>query len=151
MITLAGAAALSVLLAVAAACDLKSRTIPNYLTALTAVAALALAMPAASGAWLDRGLSATLICGGAFAVYLCGGFGGGDLKLLAATALWIPTGGLLVFVAALSVWTVVQSGATLVAIRNRADWRRHKLPYAVSIAAAGMTWALWAFLKAPAG
>lgn len=151
MITLAGAAALSALLAAAALSDVKSRTIPNFLTALTAVAALVLATPAASGAWLDRGLSATVISGAALAVYLFGGFGGGDLKLLAATALWIPTGGMLAFLAALSVWTVVQSGATLAVMRNRTDWRQHKLPYAISIAGAGVTWALWALLKAPAG
>ena len=149
MITFAGAAALSALLAVAALCDLKSRTIPNLLPALTALAGLVLATPGSSHEWLDRALSASLICGGALAIYLCGGVGGGDLKLLGAVALWIPTGGILAFLTALSVWTVLQSGFSLAVMGNRSEWRKHQLPYAISIAAAGVTWVLWALSRAP--
>jgi prepilin peptidase CpaA len=72
---------------VAAACDLKTRRIPNLLTGPSIL--LGLLLHLALGGWSQLGLSAAaaLIGGGIFLVfYLAGGMGAGDVKLMAAVA-----------------------------------------------------------------
>jgi prepilin peptidase CpaA len=72
---------------VAAACDLKTRRIPNLLTGPSILFGLLLHL--ALGGWSQLGWSAAaaLIGGGIFLVfYLAGGMGAGDVKLMAAVA-----------------------------------------------------------------
>lgn len=72
---------------VAAACDLKSRRIPNLLTGPSILFGLLLHL--VLGGWSQLGLSAlaALIGGGIFLMlYLAGGMGAGDVKLMAAVA-----------------------------------------------------------------
>jgi len=153
-LVLAGA----VLLLVAALHDIAARTVPNRLAAALAVTGIAL-----------RGLGGSLGAGLAIgAVVFClaalcwrrGWMGGGDVKLLAATAIVVPPslefrfvlavalcGGILAL-AYLAARRLVAAPApagrphTLLARALRAErWRIHRggpLPYACAIAAGGL-------------
>lgn len=79
-------------LLLAALCDLRWRTIPNGLTALLALGGLA---AAALSGWPDAGwtvLAALGVLAGGTALFAFGAMGGGDVKLAAALALWLPGG-----------------------------------------------------------
>ena len=70
---------------VGAVTDVKSRRVPNLLTAPAIVAGLALHSALDGWRGLEYSLFAGLICGGIFFVlFLTGGMGGGDVKLIAA-------------------------------------------------------------------
>lgn len=72
---------------VAAACDLKTRRIPNLLTGPSIL--LGLLLHLGLGGWSQLGWSAAaaLIGGGIFlGLYLAGGMGAGDVKLMTAVA-----------------------------------------------------------------
>ena len=84
---------LPTLLIIAAASDVMSFRIPNWLTILTAILffpmALALGMP-----WNEFGLhliSGALLFAAGFLFFQVGLFGGGDAKLMAAAGLWFGT------------------------------------------------------------
>lgn len=118
-------------LAAAAGCDLRSYTIPNRLSglvALTGLAALALAAPGWEAAALYLGVAAAVLTVGA-GLFFAGLWGGGDAKLLAATALWVGPSGLPV----LLLWMAVSGGGMafiLLAVR-RLPWaqRMRKTPH----------------------
>ena len=80
---------LVLLVLIASLLDLRTRRIPNWLTVSGFAMALAFRLPQGGGAFLD-GLAAGLI---AFAISLpffaLGGFGGGDVKLLAAVGAFL--------------------------------------------------------------
>ena len=108
----------------AAGKDLTSYTIPNWIS-LALIVAWAPAAGAASAAGVPTGeLLASLAVGGAALVIGMGMFamrwiGGGDAKLMAATALWLGAPGLAPFL----MWTTLTGGAltlTLVAARRHA-------------------------------
>ncbi|GAC1445517.1 MAG: prepilin peptidase [Chloroflexota bacterium] len=72
---------------IGAAYDMQSRRVPNFLTAPALI--LGLALHASVGGWHDLGAAAlgALISGGIFFVlFLAGGMGAGDVKLIAAVA-----------------------------------------------------------------
>jgi prepilin peptidase CpaA len=131
----------------AAASDLRRYRIPNILPALLALAALALAFPATAEAAMSRAASVAMVSLIAGGLWLRGLLGGGDLKLLAACAAWIPLGGLAAFALALGIASCVQ-GLTALAWMRAAGTAplgsiiRNRLPYGVSIAAAGLAWSL---------
>lgn len=94
-----GAAALAayvVPLVMAGVSDFRTLRIPNWLTGALAlafpVAALAVGQPVDWMSHLGAGLAVFAIAAGLFALRL---MGGGDVKLLAATALWIGLGQIL--------------------------------------------------------
>ncbi|MEA1082872.1 prepilin peptidase [Sphingomonas sp. CD22] len=72
---------------------------------------------------------------GAFA---CGWMGGGDVKMIAALALWLPLGSLLQMLMVMSVL----GGAITVAMMIERRWQRRigavEVPYGVAIAAAAL-------------
>jgi len=76
-----------------AACDLRRRRIPNYLTGAAFLAALAVnGLFGGPRALLDS-LAAGLLAGALFAVmFFMGGMGGGDVKLMAAIAAFAGLG-----------------------------------------------------------
>lgn len=131
---------LAILLVVAATGDIRTRIIPNRLNAGIAL----LAIPF----WLAMGLNgqAMLIQIGLaiaiFAVFaacfVIGMMGGGDVKLLAALALWMPLGQM----ATLLVWMALAGGvltlAMLIAHRLRKNRNTLEIPYGVAIAAAAL-------------
>ncbi len=136
--------ALAIALVIAAITDIRRRQIDNWLNA-----AIALAAPLywwASGLNLWPGVAWQLgiaaltfaICAGLFALRA---MGGGDVKLLAALALWITPAWFLKLIFMMSLLggllTVVL--ATWHGARGRRE--RLAIPYGVAISAAGL-WAL---------
>jgi prepilin peptidase CpaA len=131
-------AILALLLIVAAATDIRSRIIPNGLN--LAVALLALPW------WIAIGLSgpdillqialsiAVLAIFGA--CFACGMMGGGDVKLLAALALWLPFGTMATMLAWMAIGGGVLTLAMLAAYRLRNAAERPEIPYGVAIVAA---------------
>ena len=132
--------ALGALLVSAGIEDARVREIANWKNAAIALAAPAFWWAVGLG-WTDIGVQlavATLV----FAVF-CGCFamgwmGGGDVKLIAALALWLPPGGLLQM---LMVMSIVGGAITLVMLIERTIRRRKgqiEVPYGVAIAAAAL-------------
>jgi prepilin peptidase CpaA len=132
---------LALLLLVAAVWDLRTRTIPNSLNA--AVALLAIPFWWATGIdwWPDAAIQVALAAAvfGLFAVaFALGAMGGGDVKMVAALALWLPPGAVLMM---LVIMSLAGGLLTLVMlIRHRVAKSQHQLeiPYGVAIAFAGM-------------
>lgn len=131
---------LAALLVAAAATDIRNRVIPNRLN--LAVALLAMPWWLASGlqgtdiAW-QVGIAAIVLA--AFAgCFALGMMGGGDVKLLAALALWLPLGGLVQML----MWMALAGGALTAAMwaahRLRRSPRVLEIPYGVAIAAASL-------------
>jgi len=133
--------------------DIMARTVPNRLAA--AVAAVGTAVQLMQGALLPAALAALLVFVVAALCWRHGLMGGGDVKLLAATALLVPPGSVPALIAAISLFgaalafvylasrrrvTLGRSTAPhgLMARAMRAErWRLRRggpLPYAVAIA-----------------
>lgn len=132
---------LTVLLMAAAVTDIRSRIISNRLN--IAIAALAPLYWLASGipAWPDMALQIALgiaIFGVFAALFALGLMGGGDVKLLAAVALWFPWQaiGLLLLIMAMigGIVTVV----TVVHHRLSRRLGQPEVPYGVAISLAAM-------------
>lgn len=132
---------LTVLLVAAAVTDIRSRIISNRLN--IAIATLAPLYWLATGipAWPDMALQFALGIGifGVFAaLFALGLMGGGDVKLLAAVALWFPwqaIGMLLLIMAMIGgVVTVI----TLVHHRMSQRLGQPEVPYGVAISLAAM-------------
>lgn len=133
-------AALAALLFAAAVCDIRKREIPHW----TVIAIALLAVPF----WLSEGLAlwpdialqigVALIVFAVFAgMFAAGWMGGGDVKLLAALALWLPWQALVLMLlimsfagGALTIGMVIWSRAR----RGAAP----EIPYGVAIAFSGL-------------
>ena len=133
--------ALALMLLAACWCDFRSRTIPNELN--LAVALLAIPFWWANGLalWPDAAVHiAVAACVfGLFAIaFALGAMGGGDVKLIAALALWLPWQAVLAVLVIMSL----AGGALTVAmlIRHRLAKREEPLeiPYGVAIAFGGL-------------
>jgi len=159
---LACALAASILLLFAAWCDLATRTIPDGIS----IALVAIGLLGRAGEGLVPAAYSLLVAAGLFAVLVLlharGAFGGGDVKLMAALAVGFSPLATLDFLVA----TVVAGGALglvylllrllprpsplaprptawsprrVIALERRRFSRRGPLPYAVAIAAGGIT------------
>lgn len=120
--------------------DARTREIANAKNA--AIALLAPLWWSAMGmGWADVGIQ-LLIAGIVFALFVgafaCGWMGGGDVKMIAALALWLPLGRLLDMLMAMSIL----GGAITVAMMIDRKWHRRvgavEVPYGVAIAAASL-------------
>ena len=121
--------------------DLKTRTIPNWLN--LAIALLAVAFWSAIGLplWPEVALRVAVafvtfwVFAAAFAM---GAMGGGDVKLIASLALWLPWPAVLVLVFLMSIAGGVLTLGYL--IRHKLAKREEKLeiPYGVAIAFGGL-------------
>ena len=113
----------AVLIAVAgAACDVRSRRIPNWLTYRGLMAAVLVRFALAGWAGLESGLESVLLAGGVFLVlFLLGGMGGGDVKLMASVAAWAGAGQVVTILLA----SAIAGGALAIAymIAGRRVWR----------------------------
>jgi prepilin peptidase CpaA len=133
-------AVLAVLLLVAAIGDLRSRTIPNWLTG--AVALLAIGWWWANGwaLWPDIAIQIAiallllLLFGALFAF---GAMGGGDVKLIVALALWLPPSVVPEMLMVMALAGGVLTIAMLIWHRWRKAEGRPEIPYGVAIVAAG--------------
>ena len=139
----------------AAWCDLVRRSIPNSLPAL--LFSVGLAIRIGAGDWRAGGWAAAAIFGAGFGLWSLRLIGGGDVKLLAAAAIFVApaqifrllvlmslVGGALA-VAYLILRAVPLAAerprrrlSRLVAIEHRRIVRRGPLPYAVAIAGAAL-------------
>jgi prepilin peptidase CpaA len=132
---------LAAALVAAAVGDLRTRTIPNGLNLAIALAAIPFWYLSDLALWPDVALRIA-VAGAVFAFFAAafalGFMGGGDVKLLAAVALWLPPAAV---VALLVVMSIAGGALTLVfALRHRLARRTEKLeiPYGVAIAFGGL-------------
>lgn len=138
---LALAAALSALLVVAAVTDMKSRIISNRLN--IAVAALAPLFWLATGLplWPDMFLQLAL-AGAVFSafalMFALGMMGGGDVKLLAALALWLPLQPMMSLLLIMSVLGGAVTAITVIHHKLGRRMGRPEIPYGVAISLAGL-------------
>ena len=133
--------ALAAALAAAAWSDLRTRTIPNGLTAGLALAAPLWWWASGLGLWPGVALQLALafvlfaLFAGAFAL---GVMGGGDVKLIGALALWLPWQPALQM---LFLMSLVGGGITLLMLadrRRRRSTAAIEVPYGIAIACAGI-------------
>jgi prepilin peptidase CpaA len=83
-------ASLPLCVTAAAACDLRSRRIPNALTALTAFAGFVIALSGLGPAsWQDGLVAGGISITVGMVLHAVRVIGGGDVKLFAASALWL--------------------------------------------------------------
>ena len=132
---------LTVLLVAAAVTDIRSRIISNRLNIAIAVLAPLYWLASGIPAWPDMALQIALgiaIFGAFAALFALGLMGGGDVKLLAAVALWFPWQaiGLLLLIMAMigGIVTVV----TVVHHRLSRRLGQPEVPYGVAISLAAM-------------
>ena len=133
--------ALAIALLFAAASDIRSRTIHNWLNAGIALAAPAFWWASGLSLWPDVAMQlgiavlAFALFAGLFALRM---MGGGDVKLLTALALWIEPGTflqlLIIMALAGGALTIVMGGYHFL----RREKERLAIPYGVAIAFAGI-------------
>ena len=133
--------ALAGMLLAACWCDLKARTIPNLLNFAIALLAIPFWWSLGLALWpdvaLQRGVAALVF--GLFAIaFAFGAMGGGDVKLVAAIALWLPPASVIALLFIMSV----AGGALTLAMLIRHKLARHggklEIPYGVAIAFGGL-------------
>ena len=115
--------------------DARSRRIPNQLT-LTALLA-GFAVRATVGGWvgLESALWGTLLAGGIFfLLFVVGGMGGGDVKLMAAVGAWVGVGQVTPILLAsalaggvLAILYMIAYGTILRTLRNTLILAQHHL------------------------
>ena len=121
--------------------DLKTRTIPNWLNLAIALGAVAFWIAVGLPVWPEVALRLAVafvtfwVFAAAFAM---GAMGGGDVKLIAALALWLPWQAVLVLLFLMSIAGGVLTLGYL--IRHKLAKREEKLeiPYGVAIAFGGL-------------
>ena len=132
---------LAVLLAWAAVVDLRSRTIPDWVSIAILVLAPVFWWTSGVELWPDAAsrVGAALAVFGLFALlFYMGGMGGGDVKLAGALALWFGPLTTLKFVILTSLAGGVVSLATWWWHNRRGGEGKAEVPYGVAIAFAGM-------------
>ncbi len=134
--------ALAILLIAAIVSDVRSYTISNRLTASVALLAIpywwATALPLWPGIAIQIGLALVVLA--FFTVMFAMGFmGGGDVKLLAALALWLPPVSLLQMLVIMSLLGALVTIAAVIRHRMEVRLGRPEIPYGVAICLA----ALW--------
>jgi prepilin peptidase CpaA len=140
-------------MALAAASDLLTMTVPNRL-ALVLAAGFFVVAPLAGLGWSDVGLHLALAVaalGLTFALFSFGWIGGGDAKLFAATCLWLGPESIIAYVVyagvlggALTLLLLFWRGLPLPAMLTAQGWlvRLHDpkegVPYGIALALAGL-------------
>lgn len=142
VLILAGALALMML--AAAVSDLRTRTIANGLNAAMALLAIPYWFALGLSPWPDMAVQfglAFLVFAAFVGLFMIGGMGGGDVKMIGALALWVPPSLMLPMLTVMAIGGGLLSGAMLIdkIWRKRAD--PPEVPYGVAIAAAGL-WVL---------
>jgi prepilin peptidase CpaA len=132
---------LAAMLVAATVHDLRSRTIPNGLNLAVALLAIPYWWAVGLAFWPDVALQigvAALVFAAFAGMFALGAMGGGDVKLVAAVALWLPWQGVIVLLVLMSL----AGGALTLAmvVRHRIARRETPLeiPYGVAIAFGGL-------------
>ncbi len=133
-------AILAAMLIVAAVGDLRTRTIPNWLNAAIALGAIPFWFLSGLEIWPDMAVqvavAASVFVLFAIAFYV-GAMGGGDVKMVAALALWLPAGAVLKLLVIMSIAGGVLTVAMLVRHRLAKSGKQLEIPYGVAIAVGG--------------
>ena len=145
-LTLLLVAVFASLLLAAAWQDLVARRIPNVIAgaiALLGLAAVALGLP--QGPWWAALLGAAAVFAVGAGLFAAGVLGGGDVKLLGATALWSGAAGIpeLLFVTAvaggaLALMAYVRPFVAAWALGPQTGSRLESVPYGIAIAVGGL-------------
>ncbi len=138
------AAGLALLLLTTCVTDWRKRDIPNWLTATVALAAPLFWWAAGVTLWPDAAIQvgvalATFAVGAA--LFHFGAMGGGDVKLLAALALWFPALSFVNLIVVMSIIGGILTLALLIHHRRLARPGNPEIPYGIAIATAGL-WGL---------
>lgn len=132
--------ALAALLLAAAICDLRKREIPHWTVIAIALLAIPFWVSEGLNVWPDMALQIGL-AGIIFAIFAAmfafGWMGGGDVKLLAALALWLPWQALLLMLVIMSFAGGVLTLAMVVWSKLKRS-PNPEIPYGVAIAFAGL-------------
>lgn len=140
---------LALLLGVTIVTDLKSRTIPNWLTLMVALLGVAFCLMSGLPFWPELSLrlgQAVLVLAGFGFLFSRGLMGGGDVKLIAALALWFNFSTLVSFLVLMSLLGGVLSLVYLIMARRTSREAPIEVPYGVAIAFAGF-WVVVDYLK----
>jgi len=137
-------ALLAAAMVVAAIGDWRTRTIPNWLNGTIALLAIPFWWSVGLSLWpgvaLQLGLGAAVFSLFAIAFRL-GAMGGGDVKMAAALALWLPFAGIVKLLAVMSIAGGILTLAMLAAHRMAKAAGRPEIPYGLAIAFGGF-WVL---------
>jgi prepilin peptidase CpaA len=133
-------ALLAAAMVVAAIGDWRTRTIPNWLNGAIALLAIPFWWSVGLGLWpgvaLQIGLAAAVF--GVFAIaFRFGAMGGGDVKMAAAVALWLPFAGVVKMLVIMSIAGGVLTLAMLAAHRMAKAAGQPEIPYGIAIAFGG--------------
>jgi prepilin peptidase CpaA len=133
-------AILAAALAVAAFDDWRSRTITNRLNAAIALLAVPFWWANGLSLWPDVALQVA-IAAGVFALFAIafrlGAMGGGDVKLVAALALWLPPGAVLKLLVVMSIAGGLLTLAMVIRHRLAKPGGELEIPYGIAIAFGG--------------
>ena len=133
-------AILAAMLMVAAVGDIRTRTIPNWLNAAIAAAAVPFWLLSGLDFWPDVALQIGVAAGVfvlfAIAFYL-GAMGGGDVKMVSALALWLPAGAVLKLIVIMSLAGGVLTIGMLARKYLAKSGKELEVPYGVAIAFGG--------------
>ncbi len=127
----------------AACTDVMVRRIPNRIVAALGILGLSrigselLVGGPVDGALADIGLAGAVLVLGAI-LHHCRLLGGGDVKLVAASVLWLGAEGAWSFIASVAICGGVLAALFLIWIRVRSPALRPTLPYGVAIALGGI-------------
>jgi prepilin peptidase CpaA len=128
-------------LGAAAALDWRSRTIPNVLNGAIAAGALPFWWATGAHLWPDVPLHLAVALG-LFALFALafqlGMMGGGDVKMLAAVALWLPAGAVLQLLVIMSLAGGLLTAAMLIRHRLAKADGAIEVPYGIAIAFGGL-------------
>lgn len=146
-------ALLAIALLHAAYTDIKRREIENWLNAGIALAAPVFWWVSGLEPWPDMAFQ--LVLGlGVFALFslffALGAMGGGDVKLIAALALWFPWQQILMLALIMSVIGGLLTLAMVVHHRIQKRLGQPEIPYGVAITLAGF-WIIWGNLQSIGG
>lgn len=133
-------AILAAALVAAAVGDWRSRIIPNWLNAAIALLAVPFWWASGLSLWPDMALQVAVAAGVfalfALAFYL-GAMGGGDVKLVAALALWLPAVAVLKLMVIMSIAGGLLTLAMVIPHRLAKSAGQPEIPYGIAIAFAG--------------
>lgn len=132
---------LAAMLVMAAATDIRSRIISNRLNGTIALLAPLYWWSIGLAPWPDMAIQLALALGvlALFAtLFALNMMGGGDVKMLAAIALWLPAGALMSLLVLMALLGGVVTIVTLLHHRMARRSGQVEIPYGVAIALAGL-------------
>jgi prepilin peptidase CpaA len=135
------AGALALMMVAAAISDIRSRTIANGLNAAIAILAVPYWFATGLIPWPEMAMQggfAAIVFAVFVGLYMVGGMGGGDVKMIGAVALWVPPMLLLPMLMIMAIGGGLLSLGMLVEQKWRGRAEPPEVPYGVAIAAAGL-------------